>query len=520
MSSPFRNGDPGVSTVNDGRSFIVRFSLDDLMLFSAASHDRNPCHISPEYARKTPYGQLLVYGILGALAGLARVEPPPHCTLSKVSLDFRHPMFLDIDYSAILVKQSPQSFSMKVCDGSKILMKAEFAFGESGPVEMAWGKPPRSILQVPSDRDEKEFKEGAITKGEYLPDQTALAALLDRFAIDEPAFGRLQISALLWSSYLVGMVQPGLHALFHKLTLAFENLDRGLSRSLSFEAKVISLNSLGSLRSELRLFAGDQLVARGESRAFFMPKNRVGLRSAVEALLPQSNQLGGKVALVIGASRGLGAMLTTALALQGCTVLANFDRSEPEAQQLQESLADASGGVVLAKGDAGDVAWCEQLAVRVSREFGRLDFLICNACPSLLPLRLEPRMVGRINSYVGNALALVSVPMSVFCGLLAEGSGSCVVISSVAVETTPKEWPHYVAVKCAAEGLVRVAALQYPNLNFLLVRPPKLRTDLTNGPSSALFGQGEGMHSEVAAAKIVQRLQGVAREQVVEVFIP
>lgn len=81
------------------------------------------------------------------------------------------------------------------------------------------------------------------------------------------------------------------------------------------------------------------------------------------------------------------------------------------------------------------------------------------------------------------------------------------------MDTAPKEWPHYVAVKSAIEGLVRVAARQYPEANFLLVRPPRLQTDLTNSP----FTRGTAMPPEVAATKIVQRLQAPAPDRL-EVF--
>lgn len=505
--------------MNNSHAATIRFKLDDLRLFSAASHDRNPLHVSSEYARRSSYGQQVVFGILGVFACLGRIEPPLNCSVSRIRLEFRQAMFLNIDYPVIISQQESRSTSVRLCDGSTTLLKADFTFAETDPREPAWGEIRETNPQIRSDPNEQEFTKGVITRGEYLPDQSALTELLSRFAIKERAFGRLQLSALLWSSYLVGMEQPGLRALFHKLTLAFESVKQRHTARLSYEAKVISLNALGSLCSELRLYSGDQLVARGESRAFVIPRNRIGSVSEVEALLPGSDQLRGKVALVVGASRGLGAMLTTGLALQGCSVLANFNRSETEAHRLRESLAKAAGRVVLAKGDAGDLAWCLELEARVVSEFGRLDFLICAACPPLLPLRLEPETVERINSYVGKALALISVPMSVFSKLIGEKSGWSVVISSIAVETTPKEWPHYVAAKWAIEGLVRVAALQYPNANFLLVRPSRLRTDLTNGPSNVPFGQVHTMLPEIAAAKIVQRLQGPTTSRI-EVFIP
>ena len=48
----------------------IRFERADLDLFSAASHDRNPLHLCDQYARRTAYGEPVVFGIFGALAAL------------------------------------------------------------------------------------------------------------------------------------------------------------------------------------------------------------------------------------------------------------------------------------------------------------------------------------------------------------------------------------------------------------------------------------------------------------------
>ena len=65
----------------------VCFTKQDLELFSAASHDRNPLHISEEYARTTPYGEPVVFGILGALAALSHLPDRQGMVLGGVSLN-------------------------------------------------------------------------------------------------------------------------------------------------------------------------------------------------------------------------------------------------------------------------------------------------------------------------------------------------------------------------------------------------------------------------------------------------
>ena len=76
------------------------------------------------------------------------------------------------------------------------------------------------------------------------------------------------------------------------------------------------------------------------------------------------------------------------------------------------------------------------------------------------------------------------------------------VVSSSAVVDPPAEWPHYVAAKCAVEALARVAAVEQPEARLLVVRPPKLLTELVNTP----MGRQDALAPEHFAARLVRRL--------------
>lgn len=78
----------------------VSFTSDDMRLFSAASYDNNPLHMSADYARRTPFGEPVVFGILGTLAALGCLSPLPGQTLTQVTVDFRNPLFVGISYTA------------------------------------------------------------------------------------------------------------------------------------------------------------------------------------------------------------------------------------------------------------------------------------------------------------------------------------------------------------------------------------------------------------------------------------
>src|SRR5271166_6200798 len=135
----------------------VRFTPEQSELFAAASHDRNPLHLSPEYARKTPYGQPVVFGILGALACFGRVRPKPGCFLSGITLEFLQPMFVDIDYELVISEASDQTTNIQLYDGSTLLLRATLVFAAGSTIEPSWKNQEPTVRSVPADLSPREL---------------------------------------------------------------------------------------------------------------------------------------------------------------------------------------------------------------------------------------------------------------------------------------------------------------------------------------------------------------------------
>ncbi|NJL86454.1 MAG: SDR family NAD(P)-dependent oxidoreductase [Leptolyngbyaceae cyanobacterium SM1_1_3] len=461
------------------------FSPTDLQRFGEASHDRNPLHLSADYARKSPYGGQVVFGILGGLACLARLGDRPEEHLTSLTLDFPGAMLVGIPYQ-IEVKETAEKAIAKLYDGRRLLLKltARFEAGTAVPIELEDGSAPRLDCRylVPDD-----LKAGSTVSGQYAPSRGAFDTLVQSDTLVAKGISPAQLAALLWASYLVGMELPGQQALFSKLSIQFETVVTATYPGLEYTAAVTSFDDrFNLLQTQARLTAGNYLFAKAEIRAFVRPASPVPRQEKFEQLLPASLALQNKVALIIGGSRGLGAAIAQALVSQGCTVFVNFYRSLAEAEALAEELAEAPGKLKLLQGNAADLGWCQTAQETILQTYGRLDFLICNACPPILPLWLEPSSIERVNQYVAQSLGLMSVPMSVFLESLAASGGRNIVISSVyASQAAPADLPHYVAAKYAVEGLVKAAASEYEAVSHLIVRPPKLLTDQTNTPLSS-----------------------------------
>jgi NAD(P)-dependent dehydrogenase (short-subunit alcohol dehydrogenase family) len=469
-------------------SDAVRFSEQDLHMFRDASGDRNPLHLSAEYASRTPYGQRVVYGVLGAIACLGKLnlsgKPPIH----TLTAEFLRPMFPGIDY-AVKVTDKGSTLSARLFDGSVPLLSLTVVLSES-PIES-------SLLTGESGfqtataiyRTAADVQPGETVQGEYGCDVPALTALSRRWGLSVPA-------ALLWSSYLIGMELPGESALFSRLALKLE--PNGASAcNFAYHAKVRSFNAgLSQLRIDFSLTSGDRQLASGECTAFIRSRLDPVSATALQALAERSDALAGKRALVIGASRGLGAALAGLLTHQGA-----------------ETISVSRSGANAEHGDAADLNWLLSLRTKIEHA-GPLDFLICNAFPALLPLRLEPNGFTRIADYVSQATNLVLAPLCAFLEVLNKTGGCAVIISSVAVGQPVREWPHYIAAKSAVEAFASVAAMQYPRVGILIVRPERLLTEMTNTP----MGRQNALPPGEFAATIVERLKSPVKPGTTEIL--
>jgi 3-oxoacyl-[acyl-carrier protein] reductase len=90
-------------------------------------------------------------------------------------------------------------------------------------------------------------------------------------------------------------------------------------------------------------------------------------------------QMKDRVALVTGASRGIGAATARLLAREGAAVGVNWHQSEAPANAVVESIRAAGGRAVAVRGDARDPAQCRAMVEATAKAFGPVDTLVANA---------------------------------------------------------------------------------------------------------------------------------------------
>lgn len=97
----------------------------------------------------------------------------------------------------------------------------------------------------------------------------------------------------------------------------------------------------------------------------------------------------GKVAVVTGASRGIGRAITVALAREGCSVTVNYNKNRDKADEVVEEIRGMGGRALAVKCDVSNRKEVEDMFRTTVNEFGKVDILVNNAAIGIMAPLLE-----------------------------------------------------------------------------------------------------------------------------------
>jgi 3-oxoacyl-[acyl-carrier protein] reductase len=194
------------------------------------------------------------------------------------------------------------------------------------------------------------------------------------------------------------------------------------------------------------------------------------------------SQLSNKVAVVTGASKGIGAGIAKGLAAAGAAVVVNYASSKEGADRVVDEIVKAGGKAVAVQGDVSKASDVQRLFAETKRVFGRLDVLVNNAAVyQFMPLAeiTEETFHRQFNI---NVLGLLLATQEAVKHFGPEG-GNIINIGSTTTEMTPPTSAVYTASKGAVDGVTRVLAKE--------LGPHKIRVNSINpGPVET-----EGLHA-------------------------
>ncbi|MFI3172140.1 MAG: 3-oxoacyl-[acyl-carrier-protein] reductase [Eubacteriales bacterium] len=219
-----------------------------------------------------------------------------------------------------------------------------------------------------------------------------------------------------------------------------------------------------------------------------------------------------KIAVVTGASRGIGKAIAMELASQGATVIINYNGSEEKAKEVQ-SIIDANGGKAITyQCNVADFAACEEFFKAIVKDFGKIDILVNNAGITRdgLLMRMSEKDYDQVLDT--NLKGTFNCMRFVNRTMLKQKSGRIINLSSVSGVLGNAGQANYSASKAGVIGLTKSVAREMASRGITVnaIAPGFIETEMTEVLSDSVkevavgqiplgrFGQVEDVANMVA----------------------
>src|SRR5438876_5689816 len=203
----------------------------------------------------------------------------------------------------------------------------------------------------------------------------------------------------------------------------------------------------------------------------------------------KNGKLNGKVAVITGASKGIGAGIAKEFASEGASVVVNYASAKQDADRVVDEITKAGGKAIAIQGNVAKKAEVERLFAAAEKAFGKIDILVNNAgVYEFVPLEeVSEKQFHRM--FDTNVLGMLLVTQEALKHFNPDG-GSIINIGSLASVLTPPTGVVYNATKAAVDAITRTLAKE---LGPRKIRENAIRPGIviTEGVISAGFHESD-----------------------------
>src|SRR5262245_26282095 len=215
-----------------------------------------------------------------------------------------------------------------------------------------------------------------------------------------------------------------------------------------------------------------------------------------------NGKLNGKVAMVTGASKGIGAGIAKAFAAEGASVVINYASAKSDADKIVDQISKAGGRAVAVQANVAKRSDVQRLFAEAEKAFGKMDILVNNAgVYDFIPLeQISEQQFHRM--FDTNVLGMLLVTQEALKHFNSKG-GSIINIGSLASSLTPPTAVIYNATKGAVDAITRTLAKE--------LGPRKIRVNSINPGMVITEGAVAGGYTEGDMRKTFESLTPLGR---------
>lgn len=206
--------------------------------------------------------------------------------------------------------------------------------------------------------------------------------------------------------------------------------------------------------------------------------------------------LNGKVAIVTGASRGIGRQIALQLAQSGAKVVVNYSSNPEKADEVVKTIEQSGGEAAAIRANVGNVSEVEALFAAALEKYGRVDILVNNAGI------MEYKAIGDVTEEMFDRHFAINVKGTYFACQQAmkhmEKGGTIINLSTSVAGAMLPTYSVYAATKGAVEQLTRQLAKEFGPKDIIIncIAPGQVSTELfLNGKSEELIDSYRRMNA-------------------------